>query len=61
MKTRWVNMIAILLFILVLCPGVYLWFTSPGMGYPRTTAGIFAGILALIGLVLLPFAWQGKL
>lgn len=61
MKNRWINVAAILFFVLVLCPGIYLWLTSPGMGYPRTTAGLIAGITALLGLVLLPFAWKGKL
>jgi hypothetical protein len=61
MNSRWVNVAAILLFVLVLCPAIYLWFASPGMGYPATTAGLIAGIPALLGLVLLPFAWKGKL
>jgi hypothetical protein len=61
MKGRWLNVIVLLLFILVVCPGLYLYFTSPGMGYPPATAAIIAGIPALIGLVLLPFAWKGKL
>jgi len=60
MNSRWVNVAVLLLFLLVACPGIYLWFTSPGMGYPPATAGLIAGIPALIGLVLLPFAWKGK-
>jgi hypothetical protein len=61
MNKRWVNVAAILFFVLVGCPGIYFWFTSPGMGYPATTAALIAGVPALIGVVLLPFAWKGKL
>jgi hypothetical protein len=58
---RWVNVAAILFFILVVCPGIYFWLTSPSMGYPAATAAMIAGVPALIGLALLPFAWKGKL
>jgi hypothetical protein len=61
MNSRWLNVAAILFFVLVVCPAIYLWFTSPGMGYTATTAGLIAGIPALLGLVLLLFAWRGKL
>jgi hypothetical protein len=60
MNQRWVNVGAILFFVLLLCPGIYFYFTSPGMGYPPSTAAMIAGVPALIGLVLLPFAWRGK-
>jgi hypothetical protein len=60
MESRWVNVAAILFFVLVLCPAIYLWFTGPGMGYPPATAGMIAGVPALLGLVLLPFVWRRK-
>jgi hypothetical protein len=31
------------------------------MGYTPSTAAMIAGIPAVIALVLLPFAWKGKL
>jgi hypothetical protein len=60
MSGRWVNVVVLLLFILVGCPAIYLYFTSAGMGYPPTTAGLIAGIPAVVGLILLPFAWKNK-
>jgi hypothetical protein len=53
--------IALLFFLLVVAPGIYFYFTSPGMGYTPAMAGGIAGAVAVIALVLLPFAWKGKL
>jgi hypothetical protein len=60
-SNRWVNLFALLFFIVVLCPGIYFYFTSPAMGYEPSTAGLIAGVPALIGLLLLPLVWKGKL
>jgi hypothetical protein len=60
MSSRWFNLIALSVFLLTVPAGVFFFFTSPGMGYPRSTAGIIAGVLALVGLALLPVALRGK-
>jgi hypothetical protein len=61
MSGRWFNVIALLVFVVVACPGIYVWFRSPSMGYPAGTAAAISGIPALLELVLLPLAWKGKL
>jgi hypothetical protein len=54
------NVIVLIVFILTVPAGVFFYFTSPGMGYPSSTAGIIAGVLALVGLALLPVALRNK-
>jgi hypothetical protein len=54
MPGRGVKLAVLLVFLLTVPAGVFFFFTSPGMGYPKSTAGLFAGILALVGLALLP-------
>jgi hypothetical protein len=60
MSSRWSNLIALFVFLLTVPAGVFFYFTSPGMGYPRSTAGILAGVLALAGLALIPVVLRGK-
>jgi hypothetical protein len=60
MSSRWVNLIVLLVFLLTVPAGVFVYFTSPSMGYPKSTAGIIAGVLALVGLALLPVALRSK-
>jgi len=54
------NVIALIVYLLAVPAGVFFYFTSPGMGYPRSTAGIIAGVLALVGLALIPAAIRDK-
>ena len=54
------GLIVLLVFLLTVPAGVFVYFTSPGMGYPKSTAGILAGVLALVGLALLPVVLRGK-
>ena len=54
------NVIVLIVYLLTVPAGVFFYFTSPGMGYPKSTAGIIAGVLALVGLALLPVALRGK-
>jgi hypothetical protein len=56
MSSRWGNLAVLLVFRLTAPAGAFFFFTSPGMGYPRSTAGLIAGVLALAGLALLPVA-----
>ena len=58
MSNRWVNLVVLLIYLLTVPAGVGVFFylTSPGLGYPKSTAGIIAGVLALVGLALLPTA-----
>jgi hypothetical protein len=60
MNTRWGEVVTVVLFILIACPAIYLWFTSAGMGYPPSTAAIIAGIPALVGLAILPYLLRRK-
>lgn len=60
MSSRWVNLMVLLVFLLTVPAGLFLYLTSPGMGYPKSTAGIIAGVLALIGVALLPVALKRK-
>jgi hypothetical protein len=60
MSTRWLNLIALLLFLLIAPVGVFLYFTSPGMGYRKSAAGIIAGALGLFGALPVPGALRGK-
>jgi hypothetical protein len=46
MSSRWVNLIVLFVFLLTVPAGVFVYFTSPSMGYPKSTAGIIAGVLA---------------
>ena len=60
MSRRWVNLAILLVFLLTVPAAVFFYFTSPGMGYPKSTAGIIAGVLALVGLGLVPVALRQK-
>jgi hypothetical protein len=60
MSSRWVNLAVLLVFLLTVPAGVFFYFTSPSMGYPKSTAGIIAGVLALVGLALVPVALRQK-
>jgi hypothetical protein len=60
MSGRWVNLLVLLVYLLTVPAGVFFYFTSPGMGYPKSTVAIIAGVLALVGLALLPLALRGK-
>lgn len=54
--TRTQNVIVLIVYLLLAPAGVFLYLTSPDMGYPKSTAGIFAGVLAFVGLALIPVA-----
>jgi hypothetical protein len=60
MSGRWANLVVLLVFLLTVPAGVFFFFTSPSMGYATSSAGILAGILALVGLALLPVALARK-
>jgi hypothetical protein len=49
-----------LVFILTVPAGLFFYLTSPSMGYPRSTAGILASVLALAGVALLPVVLRQK-
>src|SRR5262245_23687721 len=54
------NVIVLIVYLLTVPAGVFFYFTSPGMGYPKSTAGTIAGVLALVGLALVPVAIRNK-
>ena len=54
------NVIFLAAYLLTVPAGVFFYFTSPGMGYPRSTVGIFACVLAVVGLALIPLAIRKK-
>ena len=54
------NLVFLIVYLLAVPAGVFSYFTSPGMDYPKSTAGIFAGVLALVGLALIPKAIRNK-
>jgi len=60
MSSRRVNLVVLIVFLLTVPAFVFFYFTSPGMGYSKSTAAIIAGVLALVGLALLPVALKGK-
>ena len=60
MSSRQTNLLVLVVFLLTAPAGVFFYFTSPTMGYSRNTAGILAGVLALVGLALLPVVLQAK-
>ena len=53
MSSRRSNLIVLVVFLLTVPAGVYWYFTSPNMGYPKSTAGAIAGLLAIVGVTLL--------
>jgi hypothetical protein len=53
-------LVALLIFLLAVPAGVFFSFTSPRMGYPKSTAAVIAGVLALAGLALLPVALRRR-
>lgn len=54
------NLIVLVVYLLTVPAGVFFYLTGPGSGYPASTAGIFAGVLALVGLALIPVAIRNK-
>jgi membrane protein YdbS with pleckstrin-like domain len=54
------NLIVLVLYLLLVPAGVYFYFTSPQMGYSQSTAGILAGVLALVGVALIPLVLRKK-
>ena len=54
------SLVFLVVYLLAVPAGVFFYFTSPGMGYPKSTAGIIAGALALAGLALIPMAIRKK-
>jgi hypothetical protein len=60
MSNRQTNLIVLLLYLLVVPAAVFFYFTSPDMGYPKSTAGIISGVLALVGVALLPVVLRQK-
>jgi hypothetical protein len=61
MNHRWPNVITLLLFLVAVPPRLLLWGSSPDSGCTPAGAALVAGVPALVAVVLLPFAWQGKL
>jgi len=54
------NMKVLIAYLLTVPACVFFYFTSPGMGYSKNMAGSIAGVLALVGLVLIPVANRNK-
>ena len=54
------NVIVLIVYLLTVPAGVFFYFTSPGMGYPKSTAGIIAGVLAVVGLALIPVVIRNR-
>lgn len=57
---RTVNLAFLIVYLLMVPAGVFTFFTSPGMGYPKSIAGIIAGVLALVGVALIAIAIRKK-
>jgi hypothetical protein len=51
---KWMTVGGLLLYWLVVPPGVFLFFTSAGMGYSKSVAAVLSGALAVVPLVALP-------
>lgn len=58
--SRKFNLFILIAYLLTIPAGVFLFLTQPGMGYPASTAGIFAGILAIVGVAVIPVALKNK-
>ena len=54
------NVIVLIVYLLTVPAGVFFYFTKPAIGYPASTAGIIAGVLALVGLALIPAAIRNR-
>jgi hypothetical protein len=61
MNHRWLNVVTLVLFLVAVPPRLLLWCASPDSGCSPAAAALIAGVPALAALVLLPFAWRGKL
>ncbi len=60
MSGRGFNVLVLLVYLLTVPAGVFFYFTSPRMGFPKGTAGIIAGILAVSGFAMLPWVLGKK-
>ncbi len=58
--SKWLTIAGLLLYWLVVPAGVYLFLTGPRMGYDKTIAGVFAGLLVLVPLAALPTLLKKK-
>lgn len=54
------NVIVLIVYLLTVPAGVFYYFTGRDMAYPPSMAGIFAGVLALAGVALMPVAFHHK-
>ena len=57
---KWLTIGGLLFYWLVIPFAVYRFLTGPGMGYEKTVAGVFAGLLVLVPLAALPTLLKNK-